>query len=398
MRLEKQEVNYDVGALEDVALGAIADYVLHSIDPAHKTTLLKNTNFTGTMLLDGITSYLPAYSLLKCMPIKKEDVLFYFKDPLNTEAIVDLLHSADLHQKISLKALKTKRGSDITELYLDNTHALTIEDYAISLPYFNLAENGRLKEGLQAAIGLVTRIHQDALFRRDIRKVYFAQYQPIFKLIFPELFEDRMTDFLRKIQELVRTKKLHENPDFKETRLSKLNADYKKYAFDKNNLPEHLEYIVVCPDKQEAYIRFGSKFDYERIQKMLRPLNFSMSDDEKSLFKREKFIKKGGAYRKKSLRTSLKERKINDQYGSSLVALESGSIIKLYLSQDDATFERAAMIFCKIYYGRLFYTGLVPTSEISSDISKNERMFINSIDMLTKLYTTFLQVIEEKQR
>ena len=82
LSLKPQEIEFDTRTLEDVALGMITDYTMYTMDRNHRTALLKNTNFPGAMLLDGVMRHLSQYRFLKCVVIDKGDLVFQFVDPL----------------------------------------------------------------------------------------------------------------------------------------------------------------------------------------------------------------------------------------------------------------------------------------------------------------------------
>jgi len=396
IRYEPEPVQFDTSALENLTLASIVDYTLYAIDKRHPTKLLKDTNYPETMLLDGITSLLPDYRFLKCIAIDDKYVHFQFKDPLNIDAFKGIVQSTNIPHRINLQESRTRGGIGQT-LYFDDVNILTIRDYTISLHYRDLVQKGKLEEGLRASTELVTKVHKDTLFRGDVRSVHFAQYQPIFKLLFPELFEDRTTELLKQMRDLARTQRLQQSKDFRETRQSQLYAhENKRYLFNKDKTPEHLEYIVACPDMNELYVRFGSNLDYTRIQEILRTQNLHLSADRREQVGHHKIIKKGGGYRIKDWKSSSISKDVLDQDGTRLSTFEGGNIVKLYLDQSDETFKQAARVFAQIYYGRLFYTSSLPTAEMRSDISKDEKMLISAIDALTSLYIIFLQVEEER--
>ena len=62
--------------------------------------------------------------------------------------------------------------------------------------------------------------------------------------------------------------------DFPETKRSKQHQlDAKRYKFI-GKLPDHLQYIALCPDKNELYIAIGSHFDYNGIENLFWNDNF----------------------------------------------------------------------------------------------------------------------------
>lgn len=395
LSLQPQEVEFDTRSLEDVTLGMITEYTMYSMDNTYTTKLLKNTNHTGTMLLDGVRNHLSQYGFLKCVVVNEKDVVFQFVDPLDRKTLTELIQSSGTSYEINFKEAKTGVGTTRTAVNFDGVHMLTIGNYSVSLPYRNLVQDRRLEEGLQAALGLVTRIHQDRLFREGIRTIYFAEYQPIFKLLFPDIFEDRMTDLLEEVRRLANSGKLPETQNFQETRWSK-HTDEKRYRLVETL--DHIKYIVVSPDKQELYIRLGSYLDFRRIQDVVESSNLALSAERKGCVDDTKTIKKGGGYRTRTWRSYTISRDVNDISGRTLITFEWNSIVKLYLGQEANRFEQSARLFSQIYYGRLFYTGAVPTAHLGSDITTEERMLINYIDTLSSLYITFLQVDEEKSR
>lgn len=398
LALEVEEVLYDFKKLSELVLACIADYSIYHFDTTHRTDLLKDTNVPGTMLLDGIRRHLPDYNFLRSMPVSRKEVVFHFKNPLNLNAIAFVIESAGQGHSIRLRHLTKKTGVALG-VYYDNVQVLMVENYYVKFPYYTLIESGKLKEGLQSISELVTRIHQDSLFLEGSRLVHFAQYQPVLKLMWPDVFEDRLTDFIREVRQLATTQQITQHPSFKETKNSRLHERAnKRYALVRDSVPEHLDYIVACPARNELYVRFSSNLDYDRIREMVENAGLTFVKEVPNVIHEQKIIKKGSGSRLKSWEYKVKHFGVYDREGNRLLTFEGQNNLRLYLGQDSSTFEKSIGILSQIYYGRLFYTGWFRTAEIDSDISPNERGVITLIDTLAGIYHLFLSVEEDRLR
>ncbi|MEK6857009.1 MAG: hypothetical protein AABX39_00285, partial [Nanoarchaeota archaeon] len=395
MSLQPQEVAFDLENLQKIIIGMIYEYSTYQSDKKYKTEFLKDTTIADTMLLDGIMSRLPDYHFLKCVLISKKDVVIYFKDHLNTAAIKSLISNANVSD-LKFEETKTARGKNSIDFLLNDSRIFRVEDYGVIIPYLTLSDPKSLAKGVKFATELTTRIHQDILLRDNIKRVNFAEYASIFKMLFPELFEDKLTGFLKTVRDLSINQQIPQIDSFHETTKSKLFRREKKYAFEKSSLPDHIEYLVVCPDKQELYIRFGSKLDYNRIQEMFKKQGLQISEQKAEKIKNEVIIKKGGGSRKKTLTEISKDQTVFDAQGRKILDFQGYNIVKLYFSQDNDQFDLASKIVGDIYYNRLLYTTWLNHSDFKSDLTPTERKIIMSVENLVMLYRIFLDVDEQK--
>jgi len=398
-RIALKEVQFNNRDLGDTTLTGIIDFNMYALDETHVTRLLKNTSYSNYMLLDRIEERLPDYRGLKCMSFSNNTVHFQFKNPLDKPEVIRLIGSHDSMPFMIKAGGPEVRGGGVS-VHLYDAHLLDLADYGITLPYRSLMQSEVFELGLQAATELVTRIHQDRLFRKDVRTIYFAEYQPIFELLFPELFEDTFTDLLTDVRGLVRAGKLIDSPDFRETLASKRTVGIvdKRYSYRASKERDHITYIVVNPHLQEMYIKLGSHFDYERIEDMLGTSDCSLAEGVWESNPSTLLVSKGASTANRMNVTRTKSRDIVGRNKETLATFEGNSCIKFYLGRDDDTFERAVSIFSQIYYQRFFYTWNIPAELHDSDVTQNERMVIKLADMLAGFYTTFLQVGEEQRR
>jgi hypothetical protein len=387
-------IDYDIKGLEEVLLGAIGEYDVYAADKEYRTELLKNTNQSKTMLLDRLRRVIPQYHFLKCVSINQNNISLSFTDPLDLDVIEELV--TETSQDLSLRPSKSKREAKIEELLWDGRPAISIADYSISIPYRKLLDEGELERGMQAATELTTKIHLDTIFNRNIRTIFLADYQPIFNILFPEIFEDRMTEFLWQIKNMKKAD-FAASEDFKVTKPTRGSQD-KRYGLDKKLLPDHMSYIVVSPDKQELYIRLGSNLDYRGIDKLLKNMNLHFSEPRERKAKMTKTLKKGGGGRLKYLTYKLTERDVLTSRGYNLLTFEGNNIIIMNLNLADEVFGTAIEVVKDMYYGKHFYTGMLPSANLGSDLSDVERMVIESMNNVARLYNFFLALDEDQRR
>ena len=391
--LQLQEVEFNIDNFQKIVRNMIADYTFYLDDPKHETVSLKNTNIPKSMLLDGLKSQVNDYFFLQCLVINEKNVVFHFKDPLDLDAISTLIDTAKTPYKINITHTKTKKGSPTIDVSFDDVTVLKIDPYNVIMPYDDLVQENKLSEFFRASTELVTRIHQDRLFNTDRTKIYLSNYLPIFKLVAPNAFDDVISDVLKIIKNASLSGDLPVQAEFIETKKSKLyNAKNKLYRLNLSAYPDHINYIVACPDKQELYIRFGANLDYNKISTLLKERNCYFDDQKTTTVKHSVTIQKGGGCRTKIKRRKTTEKDVLDENGNVILTLEGNNGVKLYFNQDEKTFDVATKLFSDIYYGRTFYTGWVPTSELNSDLTSNERIIITSIQSLEQIYNTLLSV------
>lgn len=394
LSLQQEEVKFDVENLQKTVFRMIYEYLTYQEDKTYKTESLKNTNFPNTMLLDGIQSALPDYNLLKCFAISDKFVNASFKDPLNLDAILTLIRNTEIEGKKVEE--KLEKGRRIVEFSINGTKLFSVLDYSVGIHYSGLASKD-LAKGVKLATEITTRIHQDTLLQDKIKQVNFADYVPIFKMLFPELFDDQITGFLKNVRDLSINGKIPKNSSFHETRSSQLSRNNKRYAFDKSSLPDHIDYIVSNPDNQELYIKFGSRLDYQRIEQMLKKQGMRIEDGEKERVDNEKIIKKGGGSRRKIWGNCSRSHDVFDSQGNKILTLEGYSVAKLYFTQNTEQFDLASKVVSDIFYNRLLYTTWMNHSDFKSDLIPTERKIIASMESLVTLYRFFLEVEEQKK-
>ncbi|MBI5066111.1 hypothetical protein HZA97_07790 [Candidatus Woesearchaeota archaeon] len=393
MTLQLQEAEWKPDNLRKTVRDMIADYVNYSDDPQHRTAHLKNTNQPGTMLLDGLKSRLEDFFFLECMLVDKNNLIYHFKDPLDVQAIETLANNS-LLGRVNVEHKKTRSGRDVSELFIDGVLVLSIDLYNVKMNYANLVNQDKFSLGFQASTELVTRIHQDRLLDGNRRKIYLSNYQPVFKLVSPEAFEDKISQALKEIRQLSLSGDLPKHPDFVETRMSKRVSSNKVYRPNAGKIVDHLEYLAICPDKKEMYVKFGCNFDYDAIKDMLKREGFRLDDAKEISAFKSITIKKGGGSRKRTWSSTKTKRDILDEEGNLLLSLSDKDSLKISFDGSEESFNKAAKIFGNIYYERLFYTGWVNTSELKSDLTKEERIVISSLEPLVQFYTLFLEVEE----
>ncbi len=395
MSLQPQERELPIGDLKKTVRNVIADYVNYSDDPQHKTIHLKNTNKPGVMLLDGLKSSLEDFFFLGCVVVDKNNLVYHFKDPLDVTAI-ETLATNSLPGRVKIEHRKTNSGRNISEFYLDDLLVLTVDIYNVKMPYFSLINREKFALGFQASTELVTRIHQDRLLDGDRRKIYLSKYQPIFELVSPEAFEDKISQALKDIRQLSLSGDIPKHPDFVETvRSRKLNKN-KMYRPNVGKIADHLDYFVICPDKQEMYLKFGCNFDYDAIKEMLKAEGFRFDGEKEINTFHSITIKKGGGSRNRTWGEKKTERDVLDEEGTSMLTLTNDDSLRMSFNGSEELFNKAAKVVSDIYYGRLLYTGWVNTSELKSDLTREERIVISSLEPLVQFYIFFLE-IEEAQ-
>jgi len=343
------------------------------------------------MLLDGLKRHVSDYFFLQCVVINEKEVIFHFKDQLDLDSINTLINNTKIPYKISIDHAKTSRGVPIMEVSFDDVNVLKINPYNVIMPYADLVQEGKLNDFFRSSTELVTRIHQDRLFDVDRTKIFLSNYVPIFKLVAPNAFEDVMSEVLKIIKNSSLSGNLPDQAEFIETKKSKLyNSKNKLYRLNLKTYPDHIDYIVACPGKQELYVRLGANVDYDGKNELLKKQNLHFDDEKTITVKHSVTIQKGNGCRTKIQRRKTSKKDVLDENDTVILTLEGNNIIKLYFNQDEETFDVATKLFSDIYYGRKFYTGWMPTSELDSNLTSNERIIITSIQSLEQIYYTLL--------
>jgi len=183
------EFDYNYSNLVNITAALIADFNMYAFDSNHKTALLKNTTHEGTLLIDGIKRYLDDYLFLKTIPVTEKEVVFQFKDPLDVPKIIDTIKETFPNAKFETQ---TNKGNTRINYIKDNQIFFSLSAYSLNFPYNECIGQGNFKNALIHSTEFVTRIHQDVLFKYDIKKIDMHEYQPIFKMMSPDKFSQQL--------------------------------------------------------------------------------------------------------------------------------------------------------------------------------------------------------------
>ena len=397
MELLQTDVDYDVQGLQNLVIGILADYLIFQEDPTHRTPLLKNTTQQQTMLLDGLEHNLPEYLHLRCVSVNKEEIAFVFKERLHEEEIHKLIAEEQLP---FTKELRKYRGRNETRYLLDGKAVLGIQLGSVNIPYQDAGSH--LKESVALATGLVARIHQERLLNGRGIRFDLDEYQPIFELLLPDGFssQNMLTPFLMEVYEILQQKEIPQG--FSLTNASaREGAEKQRYAYKREDLPDHLRYLVISPAKQEIYLRFGSHMDLDKkISSFLKMAGYSLGEEMKRKFEHGRRILKGGGSRFKMRIGYMKEREIHKTTGESgpLLSIEHDTTMKLSTAQPRETFALAAEIAGNIYHRRLFYTYWEATEQTDTDLTETERLVIGAVRPLQELHRFFIERLDARER
>ena len=382
------EFDYNYSNLVNITAALIADFNMYAFDSNHKTALLKNTTHEGTLLIDGIKRYLDDYLFLKTIPVTEKEVVFQFKDPLDVPKIIDTIKETFPNAKFETQ---TNKGNTRINYIKDNQIFFSLSAYSLNFPYNECIGQGNFKNALIHSTEFVTRIHQDVLFKYDIKKIDMHEYQPIFKMMSPDKFSQQLGIRLDALFDELDKFKILESKMANETKASKYSkAEKRRYALRKSFLPLHVDYIIISPDTKEYFIRFGPNLNHEKIDELIKQQKLTSESYTGQKLESAMTIKKGGGQRVIHRAYNPKSRLIKDDQGDNIAVIQGNNIIKIPV-KNVRTYDASKKFVNAIYDNWLFITNMVNTAELKSDLSLNERSIINSMDYLVKIYNFFIK-------
>lgn len=389
LRIVREEITYNLRRLLEVMTGMMAEYAMLEFDKTTKAKLLKNTTWPKVYTLDFLRSKLVQYVGVKCLTISDKKLTISFRSPLEIKRVQDIFQAPN--SVIGELRVEERKEKQVTNYYfkIDGQDVFTASNYSLSFLYQVKAD--LWPEYLQMFAELIVRIHQNLIYKKGIRSVFMSSYNPFYRLMDPEMFDDQLSLLFENIRQLASTGKIPASEFFSETRKSVLYLKSNKLYKFKDEIA-HLHYVVVCPDKEEIYINFKPFLNFKEINDYLKTINLSLNQrKEKLTFK--KVFKKGGGQRKIEGARHLTSDDVISQAGRRIASFSGKSTVVLYL-KDANNFKDGLELLIHIYYYWLYYTSWIPTADIPhSDLSSVDRTVITNLDVLFNLYSTFLAVI-----
>lgn len=394
LRIVPSAVVFFLKRLLLILTGMIAEKAMLEIDKKTETRLLKNMVWAGVYALDQLKSSLSQYSGIKCLSVSNNKLTCTFKSPLDLGAVEDILNNP--HSSINQLVVERREENRILNYYLmiDGRDVLVVSNYSISFVYKVMADEW--EEYLQMFVEIIARVHRDLLYREGLRNVFMNTYNAFYRLMSPEMFNDsELTSWFESVRKLLFAGGIQKDKSFSETKKSALYHKTDKLYRLVQPL-SHLNYIVVCPDKQELYISFRPFFDFKAIGGYLEKTNLSL-ENRKEGVAYKKVLKKGAGRRKSEGIMHITFNDVINQKKQRIASFDGQSIIVLYLA-DQEIFAEGLQLFNYIYYNWIYYTSWIPTADVPhSDLDSVDRTVITNIDTLFHIYSTFLGVILSKE-
>lgn len=392
MQVAGQEVVYDLNHLLNILLSMIAERAMIALDQKTVTQFLKNSNWGNVYTLDFLHNYLKQFIGIQCLSISGEKLCCTFKNPLNISRCIDILKAPqDMTGLISVEKTISKKIVNYC-LQIDGINVLAINDYSIAFFYKKEADNW--ESNLQMMAELIIRIHQELAYRPDIQTLYMSKYNPFYQLMSPEIFEDHLTPLLKEIGQMINNASIVSDKSFSETKKSRLyHKENKLYKLDCEI--DHIRYLVVSPEKKEIYLSLRSYLDFRKIKEYTNRNGYELVERRERVGTKT-YIKKGAGNRVANGNKCLKVVDILKNR-EKIATFDEKSIIVLYVG-DPNLFSEGLNLFTAIYYGWMFYTSSIPNEEIPhSDLSNDDRIVIDNINILMQIYSTFISPVLEHE-
>jgi hypothetical protein len=388
LQILPEENRYDLNQLQEIVLGAIADYSFYIINPDHQTTVVKNARFRNglnkdnTMLLDSLNRQLGEYINLQCIAIDESSLNFHFKSPVDVEKVKEIVDNSPGNYQSRL-GLSSRLKRKTLEVGLENRVIAYLDGYNIKFPYMDLHKHDLFEDGLQASTELLIRVHQDRPFRSDIRVVNLNEYAPIFKVLFPQSFEDLITPTLNEIRESSSKGKIKVCeglvPIKRDPEILRLDVSF-----------DHIKYLLVDSKGDKIILKFGSYIDENVLSKILADENLYLGEIEKEEVVKKTVYQKGAGIGTKMIRKSIPYSPVKDSEGNNIASLFRQSI-NIPINQTEQGFSKAARLASNIYYNRIFNTAWLESADLPpADLTEVEKQVINAIDTPAKIYRIFL--------
>jgi len=392
MQVAGQEVVYDLNHLLNILLSMIAERAMIALDQKTVTQFLKNSNWSNVYTLDFLHNHLKQFIGVQCLSISGEKLCCTFKNPLDISKCIDILRTPQSTTGLISVEKTVNRKLVNYCLQVDGVNVLAINDYSIA--FFYKKEFDNWESGLQMMAEMIIRVHQELIYRPDIQTLYMSKYNPFYRLMSPEIFEDHLTPLLEEIGQMINVGLIIDDKSFSETKKSRLyHKENKLYKFICEI--DHIKYLVVSPEKKEVYLSFKPYLDFRKIKE------YAIRNDYELVERKERvgtktYIKKGAGNRVANGNKCLRVLDVLKN-GVKIATFDEKSIIVLYVDNPNL-FREGLNLFTAIYYGWLFYTSSIPNEEIPhSDLSSEDRIVISNIDTLMQIYMAFIAPILERE-
>ena len=396
LRVMEEDVEFDTKKLVLVLLGMIIELEAMKKNANYLTAFLKNTNADGVYLLDGVRK-LSQFLKIKCISVtKKSSLSVSFRDPIDINRIEEIMIASGEVFGEKVTATREEKGGRIkVKIIIGEREIFSLSAYAVTFFFSGVIHSPvEIKRWICAFGELVTRIHQDELFRRDNSIVSLRKYAPFLKLVTPELFSDGVAKNIRLIGEEIIKNGIPVEV-LKETKPSKFyckEMHERRFRIPKKFLSEHIAYIVFVEKTREFVIRFKLPIDIPYVAKALGERGVKLGEESIRKVAKKIRIKKGGGSRlvhsniKSIQRPLIAEKK---QFGK----LEGKHILTFFVDHLDF----GITVFSLIYDHKAFVSGWVETADMECDLSALERLVVQNVNDLVDFYDFFIKTSEDRE-